>query len=92
MHFSTVCKNENINSLSLREKDYQEFESKYKECDKKLFFETVSILQEIYEMYNYGIVGCKDDGEFDYFALFGCDNIVPSKLKLTQLGKHYYDV
>ncbi|AFZ02712.1 hypothetical protein [Calothrix sp. PCC 6303] len=79
-----------MQDVVLQEDDYSEFQG-------FIPYETISTLQEIYQLYNLGLVGCRlvpsgvqasPAGHFK--ALLGWDNVEPQKMELTSLGKRYY--
>jgi len=57
--------------------------------------ETMSMLQEAYEISNLGLMVCKvkrDEVGEAYWALLGWADIVPDDLELTEMGERYYQV
>lgn len=62
----------------------------YRTVERQVFYETISILQEIYEMYSLGLVVSKEPTKAkSYTALIGWYDITPVGLKLTFIGKRY---
>jgi hypothetical protein len=70
-------------------------------------FETISILQEIYQLYNFGLLArlisdSSDSSDYsdafissassDYLALSNWEDVKPNQIELTPLGKRYYAV
>lgn len=74
-----------ILSIKLREESYREFKG-------DIYYETISILQEAYQIYNYGLIACKIKSSESYEALLGWTDIAPNRLLLTLIGKRYYQV
>ena len=79
-----------MQDVVLQEDDYSEFQG-------FISYETISTLQEIYQLYNLGLVGCRlvlpgvqDDPTGHFKALLVWDNVEPQKMELTSLGKRYY--
>lgn len=74
--------------------------------DEKEIIDDLSALQEIYQLYNSGLVACKlveqvnSDGWTDsaitnsrnYLGLLSFDDVIPDQMILTNLGKRYYSV
>ena len=68
--------------------------------DSKPIVDDLSILQEIYELNNSGLVGLIDRDSNSgqvvanniYTVLFDLNNVIPDKMHLTDLGKRYYTV
>ena len=89
------------NSFQLREESYNDED----EIQTQMPLETISLLQEIFELERLGLVTCllapsnmSEDWQEDcittgnYLALIRWNNIVPKRLKLTALGKRYYQL
>jgi len=55
-------------------------------------FEIISILQEIYQLYNYGLLSCTVPNSPHYQALLGWDDVKPTRMELTSLAKRYYAI
>lgn len=53
-------------------------------------FETISILQEIYQLYNFGLLACTIPDSPDYLYLMGWEDVKPNQIELTPLAKRYY--
>jgi len=77
-------KDQNLN-IKLREESYREFEG-------EIYYETISILQEAYQIYNYGLIACKMKSSESYEALLDWTAIAPNRMELTLLGKRYHKV
>lgn len=75
-------------SIKLTEKDYQEF----RQSDEVVSHETISILQEIFQIYNFGIVTGKGDFSGTIEDFLSWHDIVPNHLVLSELGKRYCKV
>ena len=58
----------------------------YRQYSKPLNAEMVSLLQEIYDLNDKGLVACKSEGE-GYTALLGWHDVIPRSLELTGLGE-----
>jgi hypothetical protein len=65
-------------------------ETNYHENDSLISFETISVLQEVFDLNTLGFVAQKleSEGE-DYLALLAFNDIVPSQLQLTRLGTRF---
>jgi hypothetical protein len=91
-----------LENIRLATKDLSIQESE----DDKPIIEDISALQEIYQLYNLGLVACKyieqinADGftnsaitnSQDYLALITFDDVIPDQMVLTSLGKRYYSI
>lgn len=65
-------------------------------------FETISIQQEIYQLYNFGLLGCRipdssnssdswiASDSSNYQALLGWDDVKPNLMELSYLAQRYY--
>lgn len=74
--------------------------------DDTSIVDNLSVLQEIYQLSNSGLVACKlieqvNAGGFtdssitnsqNYMALFSLDDVIPDMMVLTSLGKRYYSI
>jgi hypothetical protein len=71
-------------------------EDNYSKFQGFIPYETISTLQETYQLYNLGLVGCRlaPPGEAGptghHEALLGWDDVEPQKMELTSLGERYY--
>jgi hypothetical protein len=74
-----------IQDVKLKEDDYREFQS-------SLFYETISILQEIYQLYNFGLLACRNNNSNGYEAMLGWTDIAPNRMELTTLANRYYQI
>ncbi|MGB3478787.1 MAG: hypothetical protein WBB67_06475 [bacterium] len=72
-------------SIKLSEKDYQEFRAN----DEAVSYETISILQEIFQIYNFGIVTGKRDFSETIEDFLSWADIIPNHVVLSELGKRY---
>lgn len=81
---SVVARKDRISDVKLR-KDY------YRRSIEITSHATISILQEIYDMYNIGLIASREDrDQRPYPALIGWYDITPDALELTRLGGKYY--
>ncbi len=74
--------------------------------DDKSIIEDISALQEIFQLYNLGLVACElvekinSDGWIgssitnskNYLELSDYDSVIPDQMILTPLGKRYYSI
>jgi hypothetical protein len=67
-----------LSGINLRRQDYTQATG--------INYETVSLLQEVFSLYNNGLIVCKDLDGKNYLALFGWQYIVPDCLELTEMG------
>lgn len=59
----------------------------YRTSNSNLLVETVTLLQEIYSLNNFGLVTCKSASGSGYEACLGWHDIAPDRLVLTDLGE-----
>lgn len=97
---SLIKRKEKIPEIKLREDSYVDDIRD----EKKLYgrsqygsisSETMSMLQEAYEISNLGLIVCKvkrDEIGDAYWALLGWADIVPDDLEFTDMGERYYQV
>lgn len=71
--------------IKLREKTYREISESIK-------YETISILQEIYDMHSLGLIYCKGESGSGRELLRDAEDLIPSRLALDFLGRRYYRV
>lgn len=83
---SLIERKTQIQGIKLKENSYRELKG------ERIFYETISILQETYEIYNLGLIACKIKSSQGYEALLGWTDIAPNRLLLTSIGKRYYKV
>lgn len=55
-------------------------------------FETISVLQEIYQLYNFGLLASPIPDSSDYLSLMSWEDVIPNLIELTSLAKRYYAV
>lgn len=67
-------------------------EDSYRGLKGEILYETISVLQEIFEMYNLGFVYCTDKGRTGAEALLGWHDVAPNRMHLTPLGKRYFNI
>jgi len=82
---SLIERKTQIQGIKLREDEYRGFKG-------QILYESISILQEIYEMYNLGMIACKSKSSEGHEALLGWTDVAPNRLLLTPMGKRYYKV
>lgn len=93
---SLIKRKDQIQGVKLREDSYRESKG------ERIFYETISILQEAYQIYNSGLIACKQKSSQEggaeivssegYRVLLGWTDIAPNRLLLTSLGERYYIV
>jgi hypothetical protein len=83
---SLIERKHQIQEVNLREDSYREYKG------EKVFYETISILQEAYELYNLGLIACKNKSGTGYEAMLGWTDPAPNRLELTPMGKRYYEI
>lgn len=99
---SLIKRKDEIQGIKLREESYVEDIRDEKKVlwtrprDEIIPEETMSMLQEAYEISNLGLIVCKDKSDVvvkeSYWELLGWSDIVPDGLELTEMGKRYYQV
>lgn len=55
-------------------------------------FETYSILLQLIELYNLGLVFCRNDTDSGNVALLGPGEIVPNRIFLTEIARRHYHI
>lgn len=87
---SLIKRKNEIKGIKLRNKGYQqEYET------NKMSYETMSLLQQAYEMYNLGLVVCAakpSESESIFWSMTEWLDVTPSHLVLTSIGKRYHQV
>lgn len=73
--------------IDLRESDYGDWDETIKIPNN-----TISTIQEIFELYNLGLVNRIDPGNKYGSALLGCGYVAPNRISLTDLGKRCYSI
>lgn len=73
-----------IHGLKLRDNDYRDYR-------EQVPYETISILQEVYDLYLLGMLVCATS-ESGYEALLGLADVRPDRMLLTELGTRYYEI
>lgn len=61
----------------------------YRGSQESIRFETLSTLQELFELYNMGFVACKMPSSDAYDALLGWYDAPPAHMELTSLGQRF---
>jgi len=74
-----------IQDIKLKENDYRTFQG-------SLSYETASILQETYQLYNFGLLACRNSTSNGYEAMLGWTDTAPNRMELTILAKRYYSI
>ncbi len=74
-----------IQDINLKKDDYRGFQG-------SLSYETISILQEIYQLYNFGLLACRNSNSDGYEALLGWTDVAPNRIELTALARRYYQI
>lgn len=70
--------------VQLRQKDYSE--------NAMVNYDTYSILLQIFDLYNKGLVACRDGADKNNILLLGVNNICPNLIFLTEIAKKYYTI
>jgi len=83
---SLIKRKNQIQDVKLREDSYRESKG------ERIFYETISILQEAYQIYNSGLIACKQKSSEGYEALLGWTDVAPNRSLLTPMGERYYEV
>jgi hypothetical protein len=65
-------------------------EESYSERKGTVLYETISILQEIYRIYNWGLVACRQKSGEGYVAILDWTDVAPNRLLLTSVGQRYH--
>lgn len=90
---SLIKRKDEIQGIKLREASYSDY---WQEPDKGIASaETVSTVQEAYEMYGLGLILCRDktDGWGGFWSMTEWTDIAPNGLELTpMMGERYYQV
>lgn len=80
---SLIERKNEIQGFSLKEGEYL--------LNTVVSYKTISLLQQILEMYNSGLVRCKDHSG-GFVILLEFTDVVPGRLLLSQMGKKYFDI
>lgn len=83
---SLIERKDQLEGIELRENSYMESKS------ERIFYETISILQETYQIYNLGLVACKQKSSEGYLAMLEWSDVAPNRLLLTPIGKRYCEI
>ncbi|MFW0859201.1 MAG: hypothetical protein AAGB97_03340 [Dehalococcoidia bacterium] len=83
---SLIKRKDQIQDVKLREESYLEFKG------ERIFYETISTLQEAYQIYNSGLIACKQKSSEGYLAMVGWTDLAPNRSLLTPMGERYYEV
>lgn len=75
-----------IEEVTLKEDDYRE------KLEDSLSPETISILQEIYQLYNFGLLVCSMSNSNDDKAMVYWGDVEPNRMELTALANRYYQI
>lgn len=88
---SLIKRKDEIPEIKLREDSYSDY---WQEADKGITLaETVSTVQEAYEMYGLGLILCKDKTDKGgFWSMTEWTDIAPNGLELTPMGERYYQV
>jgi len=88
---SLVKRGTEVQGIRLREKSYSDY---WEKPDRRPSFETVTAIQEAYEMYGLGLIFCKDRTEFQgsFWSMTEWTDVSPNGLGLTPMGERYYQV
>ncbi len=83
---SLIKRKDQIQNIRLREDSYMESRA------ERILYETISILQEAYQIYNSGLIACKQKSSGGYLAMVEWTDVAPNRLLLTSMGERYYEV
>lgn len=61
----------------------------YRGWQGEITFETISVLQGIYQLHTFGLVACKNKDQEGYEALLGWTDAAPDRMILSALGERY---
>jgi len=88
---SLIKRKNKIQGIKLREASYSDY---WQEPDKRIALaETVSTIQEAYEIYGLGLILCKDKTDKGgFWSMTEWTDIAPNGLELTPMGERYYQV
>lgn len=88
---SLIKRKDEIQGIKLREASYSDY---WQEPNKGITLaETVSTVQETYDMYGLGLILCKDKTDKGSFrSMTEWTDIAPNGLELTPMGERYYQV
>ncbi len=84
---SLIKRKDEIEGIKLRQ-DYYGYELDY----EKMSYETISLLQEAFDIRGDGLIVCKDEFGEGIIAMTEWNDICPNTLELTQMGERYYQV
>lgn len=83
---SLIKRKEQFQNVRLKEDGYRETKA------GTIFYETISILQEAYQIYSFGLIASKLKSSESYEAMLGWTDVAPNRLLLTPIGERYYKV
>ncbi len=81
-----------FNKKELFPENYRLKEDSYRGFKGEILYETISVLQEIFELYNLGFAYCSNKEKTGGEALLGWHDAAPSRMRLTPLGQRYFDI
>jgi hypothetical protein len=84
-----------IPEINLRENDYTDWNEATNgrtSLEIEMPNSTKSVIQEIFELYNFGLVQRIDPGDKDSHSLLDCGYVAPNRMFLTDLGRRYYTI
>lgn len=61
----------------------------YRGWQGEITFETISVLQGIFQLYNFGLVACRNKDQEGYEALLGWTDAAPDRMIVTAIGERY---
>lgn len=81
-----------FNKKDFTPNNYQLREDSYRGFKGEILYETISVQQEIFELYNAGFVYCSNKERTGGEALLGWHDPVPNRMHLTPLGQRYFNI
>jgi len=81
-----------FNKKDLTPGNYKLRDDSYRGFKGEILYETISVLQEIFELYNLGFVYCSNKERTGGEALLGWHDATPNRMHLTPLGQRYFDI